>query len=68
MEKNNNSRLSFPQRYWWLLCIVVCFASPVAWHYIRRGFRGNQSKQMIQIENAKSSDSFTNAPPDSLHH
>jgi hypothetical protein len=69
MENTDNKNLSFPQRNWFLICVVVAILSPLIVHFLRTGAHKESYKQSVDV---KSSDpSKTNdtsykvaSPPD----
>ncbi len=84
MENTNKNNLSFPQRNWLLLCILVAIISPLVVHYVGVAARQGSYQQTIDIKPPKTAgdSSYTVAsppandtgnktggkPPDSLHH
>ncbi len=59
MENNNEKRLSFPQRYWLLLCILVAILSPVLVHYLNVGARQYNYKEATERRPPNGNDSGT---------
>lgn len=55
MENTDNKSLSFPQRNWFLLCVLVAILSPVLVHLLQTGAKKESYKQSIDIRPADSS-------------
>ena len=69
MENTDNKNLSFPQRNWFLLCVVVAILSPLVVHFLQAGAQKESYKQSIDIRSAdpsKTTDSSYKvaSPPD----
>ncbi|WP_153796151.1 hypothetical protein [Foetidibacter luteolus] len=68
MEQVHRHKLSFPQRNWLLLCILVAIITAVTVYYLR----GRSNSNTVDIENASSSTingmDSAGIPPDSLSH
>ncbi len=52
MENANDKQLSFPQRNWFLLCILVAILSPILVHLVRNGARSQAYKQSTEVRAA----------------
>ncbi|HMH21685.1 MAG TPA: hypothetical protein VK563_07910 [Puia sp.] len=63
MEKLNDKRLSFGQRHWFLLCILVAILSPLVVYWVRTGARKEAYKQSVNIRPAGSDTSYKVAIP-----
>jgi hypothetical protein len=50
MENTNDKKLTFPQRNWLLLCILVAIISPLVVNWVRAGARKEALKQSLQIQ------------------
>jgi hypothetical protein len=57
MENTNDGKLSFPQRNWLLLCIVVAVLSPLVVHWVRAGAHRRAYQQSVDIKPAGSTPS-----------
>jgi hypothetical protein len=55
MENTDNKNLSFPQRNWFLICVVVAILSPIAVHFLQAGANKESYKQSIDIRSTDSS-------------
>ncbi|HLK30939.1 MAG TPA: hypothetical protein VKT28_20345 [Puia sp.] len=55
MENTDNKNLSFGQRNWFLLCVLVSILSPVTVHFLQAGAKKESYKQSIDIHSADSS-------------
>jgi hypothetical protein len=55
MENTDNKSLSFPQRNWFLLCVVVAILSPILVHLLQTGAKRESYKQSIDIRSSDSS-------------
>lgn len=55
MENTDNKNLSFGQRNWFLLCILVAIISPIVVHYLQIGARRESYKQSVDIRTSDSS-------------
>jgi len=49
MENSNNRQLSFPQRNWLLLCIIVAILSPFVVHWVHIAARKRVYHQATEI-------------------
>jgi hypothetical protein len=49
MENSNDRRLSFPQRNWLLLCIIVAILSPLVVHWVHTAARKRVYHQETEI-------------------
>ncbi len=47
MENTNDRKLSFPQRNWFLLCILVAVISPLVVNLVHRGVEKESYKQSV---------------------
>jgi hypothetical protein len=47
MENTDTKQLSFPQRNWLLLCILVAILSPLVVHWIQSGARHESYQQSV---------------------
>jgi hypothetical protein len=47
MENTNNKQLSFPQRNWFLLCVLVAILSPLIVHWVQNGAHREAYQQAI---------------------
>ena len=47
MENTNDRKLSFPQRNWFLLCILVAIISPLVVNLVQRGAEKESYKQSM---------------------
>jgi hypothetical protein len=52
MENANDKQLSFPQRNWFILCVIVAILSPVVVHLISAGARSEAYKQSTEVRAA----------------
>ena len=80
MDNTNDRRLSFGQRNWLLLCILVAIISPLIVHLIRSGARKQLHKEATEVRFTDTSSKVASppgsdtgnkaqgAPPDSLKH
>lgn len=59
MEYTNDKKLSFPQRNWLLLCILVAIISPLVVNWVRAGAHKEALQQSLQIQPVNSG----GAPP-----
>lgn len=50
MENTNDRKLSFPQRNWFLLCVLVAILSPLIVHYMGRSAEKEVYKQNMDIK------------------
>lgn len=70
MINRNKNSLTFPQRYWLLLCVLVAIISIGATYYIEKKNSVSKDNDEIRTNNSsaiKGQDS-THIPPDSLRH
>jgi hypothetical protein len=49
MENAEDRKLSFPQRNWFLICILTAILSPLLVHFIQAGARKESYKQSVDI-------------------
>jgi hypothetical protein len=49
MENTNDKRLSFPQRNWFLLCVIVAVLSPLVVHLLHAGARKHVYDQETEV-------------------
>jgi hypothetical protein len=52
MENANDKPLSFPQRNWFLLCVLVAILSPLVVNLVRGGARREKYRQSTEIRAA----------------
>jgi hypothetical protein len=69
MENTDNKQLSFPQRNWFLICVVVAILSPLVVHFLQASAQKQSYKQSIDIRSADSSKALDTSykvasPPD----
>jgi hypothetical protein len=55
MENVNNKKLSFGQRNWFLLCVLVAILSPIVVHFLQVGAHKESYKQSMDIRSSDSS-------------
>jgi len=55
MENTDNRNLSFPQRNWFLLCILVAIFSPLLVHLLQTRAQKESNKQYNDIRRSDSS-------------
>jgi hypothetical protein len=60
--ENTDKKLSFPQRNWFLLCVLVAILSPLVVHWIQIGAHKESYKQSVDIKSKDSSYKITNPP------
>ncbi len=60
--ENVNKNLSFPQRNWFLLCVLVAILSPLIVHWVQAGAHKEAYKQSIDIKTKDQSDQIANPP------
>ena len=60
--ENTNRDLSFPQRNWFLLCVLVAILSPLIVHWVQVGAHKEARQQSIDIKTKSSSDQISNTP------
>jgi hypothetical protein len=60
--ENTDQKLSFPQRNWLLLCIVVAILSPLVVHWIQNGADKVSYQQSVDIKSKDSSYKMSNSP------
>jgi len=63
MEKLNDKRLSFGQRHWFLLCVIVAIVSPLLVYWLRAGAHKESYEQSIHIRPAAGDTSYKVASP-----
>jgi hypothetical protein len=49
MDNANDKQLSFPQRNWLLLCIIVAILSPLVVHWVNAGARQRVYSQATEV-------------------
>lgn len=54
MENVNDKQLSFPQRNWLLLCVIVAILSPLVVHWVHAGARHRLYTQETEIRDTGS--------------
>lgn len=59
MENVNDRKLSFPQRNWLLLCIIVAILSPLLVHSVRTLAHKHRYEEAIQQKSVKGGDGAT---------
>jgi len=57
MENTDTKKLSFPQRNWFLICVVVAIISPLTVHFLQASAHKESYKQSIDIHTTDSSKS-----------
>lgn len=73
MENTDNKKLSFPQRNWFLICVVVAILSPLVVHFLQASAHKESYKQSIDIrtssDSSKANDSSYKvaSPPDNTN-
>ena len=55
MENTDNKNISFPQRNWFLLCVLVAILSPLLVHLLQTTAQKESYKQSIDIRSSDSS-------------
>jgi hypothetical protein len=55
MANTNNKRLTFPQRNWFLLCVIVAILSPLVVHWVQAGARKRVYDQETQVRDTSRS-------------
>ncbi len=80
MDNADNKNLSFGQRNWLLLCILVAILSPIIVHFIQTGARKEVHRQAVERRYSDTSSKVASppatdtgkkpqgSPPDSLKH
>jgi hypothetical protein len=67
--ENTDRRLSFPQRNWFLLCILVAIISPLIVHFVQAGAKKESMQQTMDIHETKTTPGDTStkvaSPPTS---
>lgn len=63
MENANDRQLSFPQRNWLLLCVIVAILSPLVVHWVHAGARKRVYNQETEVRDtgSRSGDSTAGA-------
>jgi hypothetical protein len=59
MENANDKHLSFPQRNWFILCVIVAILSPIVVHLVASGARSKVYKQSTEV---RAADTATASP------
>src|ERR1700754_685105 len=59
MEKIDSPKLTFPQRNWFLLCILVAILSPLLVHWIQSGARKVNYQEAIERKPVQGGDGGT---------
>jgi hypothetical protein len=59
MENANDKQLSFPQRNWFILCVIVAILSPIVVHLVASGARSEAYKQSTEV---RAADTATASP------
>jgi hypothetical protein len=60
--ENTDKKLSFPQRNWFLLCVLVAILSPLVVHWLQTGAHKESYQQSIDIKSKDSSYKIANPP------
>jgi len=61
--ENTSTKLSFPQRNWFLLCVIVAILSPLVVHWVQGGARKEAYNESINTRPAGSDTSYKVASP-----
>jgi len=62
MENTNDRKLSFPQRNWFLLCVLTAILSPLLVHFVQVGARKQAYKQSVDIRYSDTSNKIASPP------
>jgi hypothetical protein len=62
MENTNDRKLSFPQRNWFLICVLTAILSPLLVHLIQAGARKQAYKQSVDIRYSDTSNKIASPP------
>ena len=62
MENVTDKKLSFPQRNWFLLCVMVAILSPMVVYWIQNGARKVSHEQTLDIQSKDSSYKVASPP------
>ncbi|HMH34189.1 MAG TPA: hypothetical protein VK543_14225 [Puia sp.] len=62
MENTNDRKLSFPQRNWFLLCVLTAILSPLLVHFIQVGAGKQAYKQSVDIRYSDTSNKIASPP------
>lgn len=60
--ENTSKNLSFPQRNWFLLCVLVAILSPLVVHWVQVGAHKEAYQQSVDIKTKSPSDKISNTP------
>jgi hypothetical protein len=60
--ENTDRKLSFPQRNWFLLCVLVAILSPLAVHWLHIGAEKTSYQQSVDIKSKDSSYKISSPP------
>jgi hypothetical protein len=63
MDNVNNKQLSFPQRNWLLLCIIVAILSPIVVHLLQSGADRENYNSAIHVRPAMTDTSYKMSSP-----
>ena len=61
--ENTNTKLSFPQRNWFLLCVIVAILSPLVVHWVQAGARKESYNESVNTKPAGTDTSYKVASP-----
>ena len=59
---NTDKQLSFPQRNWFLLCVIVAVLSPLVVHWVQTGAHKQAYQQSVDIQSNDTSNRIANTP------
>lgn len=62
MENTNDKQLSFPQRNWFLICVLVAILSPVVVHWVQAAAHKEAYKESVETRPVNS-DNSKGLPP-----
>jgi hypothetical protein len=60
--ENTDRKLSFPQRNWFLLCVLVAILSPLVVHWLHRGAQEVTYQQSVDIKSKDTSYKVASPP------
>jgi hypothetical protein len=63
MENANDKQLSFPQRNWFLICVLVAILSPLVVHWVTIGAHRVSKQQSLDIKDRKDTSYNVASPP-----
>jgi hypothetical protein len=52
MDNTNDRQLSFPQRNWFLLCVIVAILSPLVVHWVQAAAHKQSYQQSVDVRPA----------------